>query len=78
MSDDHESKCQFCNKERAGSKMLCWYLTGYHGLTGFMCGDCFDKVKHDGNGKPIHPVAYRNIMKRINRATAESEKVSND
>lgn len=59
------AKCRACGKENKGTKTQWWYLSGYYGLSGFVCSACFEKVAHR-NGKPNHPAAYRNIIKKAN------------
>lgn len=57
-------KCCTCGKEHKGTKSQWWHLSGYYGLSGLVCNRCFKKVKHR-NGMPNHPVAYRNILKKL-------------
>ena len=57
-------KCGACGKKHNGTKTQWWHLKGYFGLTGFVCSNCFEKVAHR-DGKPIHPVAYRNVLKML-------------
>lgn len=42
-----------------------WTLSGYFGLSGFFCPTCYDKVRHDAYGKPVHPRSYRRILKEL-------------
>ena len=58
------AKCCVCRKENKGTKTQWWHLRGYYGLNGFVCNMCFKKVAHR-NGKPNHPAAYRNVLKKL-------------
>ena len=64
------AKCHACGKENKGTKTQWWHLSGgYYGLSGFLCSGCFEKVAHR-DGKPNHPVAYRNILKKLTPSNA--------
>jgi hypothetical protein len=65
-----DSKCSACGKEHSGTKTQWWFLNNYYGVTGFVCGRCFDKVAHR-DGKPDHPVAYRNMVKKLAQGTVK-------
>ena len=63
------AKCCACGKENKGTKAQWWHLSGYYGLSGWVCSGCFEKVAHR-DGKPNHPVAYRNILKNLTPSNA--------
>ena len=65
-----QQKCCACGKEHTGTKTQWWRLSGYYGLNGFVCAGCFEKVAHR-DGKPNHPVAYRNILKKLASSNAK-------
>ena len=58
-------KCTGCGKEQENKKKQWWALLDYYGVSGTFCDVCFDKVSHDALGKPNHPVAYRNMVKKL-------------
>lgn len=68
-------KCACCGKKQTTLKKQWWHLINYYGLSGTFCSECYDKVSHNADGKPYHPVAYRNVLKKIcqqfNKAQAE-------
>jgi hypothetical protein len=58
-------KCDGCGKEQENKKKQWWGLWNYYGVSGTFCNVCFHKVSHDAYGKPNHPVAYRNMVKKL-------------
>lgn len=52
--------CECCLKDTIVIRT--WFLRDYYGLDGRFCRKCFEKVKHDSNGKPEHPKQYRKII----------------
>ena len=69
MNIEH-AKCRACGKEHSGTKSQWWHLSGYYGLSGFVCSECFEKVSHR-DGKPKHPVSYRIILKKLAPSNAK-------
>ena len=57
--------CTVCRKKRDGVLPQWWSLTQYHGVNGIYCPACFEKVRHK-DGKPVHPIAYRNALRKMN------------
>lgn len=51
--------CACCNKvdDRSG-----WWLTDYHGISGYYCPDCYNKVAHDSYGNPTNPTEYMFVL----------------
>ena len=66
-------KCGICNKELdKRPKTNCFVLNDYYQITDIVCFNCFyEKVAHDASGKPIHPVAYRNALKKYKAGRVE-------
>ena len=56
--------CTMCRKERRGVLPQWWSLTNYYGVKGIFCYKCFEKVRHK-NGKPVHPIAFRNALRKM-------------
>jgi len=56
--------CKVCEKNKTGREQW-WHLTGYFGITGTLCGKCYDKVSHDGCGKPNHQKAYERVKQAL-------------
>jgi len=54
--------CKNCGKENhdeGGASW--WHLTGYFGIFGYFCPDCFSKVAHDSSRNPENPKEYKMI-----------------
>jgi hypothetical protein len=65
MNDPNAVKCAACDQPpHPGIKSQWWHLRDYYGVSGWVCRTCFNKVRHV-NDKPVHPVVYRNIMKKL-------------
>lgn len=47
--------CANCGKDAEGRG---WSLNNYYGITGYFCGNCYDKVSHNSYKKPDHPNEY--------------------
>ena len=56
--------CVVCRKKREGVLPQWWNLTNYYGVKGVFCPACFEKVRHK-DGKPVHPIAYRNALRKM-------------
>ena len=56
--------CTVCSKERRGVLPQWWNLTDYHGAKGIFCPVCFEKVRHK-DARPVHPIAYRNALRKM-------------
>ena len=56
--------CTVCRKQRRGVLPQWWNLNNYYKLKGVFCYVCFEKVRHK-DGKPIHPIAYRNALRKM-------------
>jgi hypothetical protein len=50
--------CSECGKARAGDAAQWWQLGKYHGITGYFCSKCYEKVSHDAYDKPNDPAEY--------------------
>lgn len=61
--------CTVCQKKREGVLPQWWSLTQYHGVNGIYCFVCFEKVRHK-DGKPVHPIAYRNALRKMPNGSA--------
>ena len=48
--------CSYCKKEKPGSQF--WNCSGYHGITGRFCSDCYDMIAHDSYGNPKNPEKF--------------------
>lgn len=59
--------CDLCSKEYKGKKHQFWHLKNYYSINGCLCSSCMNKVNHSFEGKPLHPVAYRNALKKLNK-----------
>lgn len=57
--------CACCGKEKYSGQF--WTLSGYYGLSGKFCSECYDKVSHDSYGKPKHPKEYTMILLRLGK-----------
>ncbi len=44
------------------SKQSGWFLSGYHGITGYYCANCYSKVAHDSYGNPVNPEEYMFVL----------------
>lgn len=53
-------RCTNCGKDHTPGQG--WHLNGYHGLTGYFCSGCYDRVSHDIYGNPNHPSDYLMIL----------------
>lgn len=53
--------CTVCGAKKKPDEQR-WNLTGYYGLTGTFCAECYEKVSHNAYGKPNHPEEYLLIM----------------
>jgi hypothetical protein len=51
--------CTVCQQSTQGRG---WSLSGYHGLSGTFCADCYDKVSHDSQGQARRPLDYLRIL----------------
>ena len=56
--------CTVCGKQRRGVLPQWWNLTDYHGAKGIFCPVCFEKVRHK-DARPVHPIAYRNALRKM-------------
>lgn len=45
--------CSHCSIPKSSGKQF-WHLTGYYGISGTFCSDCYDLVSHDAYHKPKH------------------------
>jgi len=66
-------KCTYCEKEKNAYKHQWWHLCKYYGLNGLFCNTCYNKVAHDSEGKPRHPVSYRNALKKLGYNVGENK-----
>lgn len=56
------STCTSCNAVRDGQY---WGLSNYHGITGYFCSMCYDKVAHDSYGNPRQPTEYLMMLLKL-------------
>jgi hypothetical protein len=52
-------KCKVCNTTQSSQW---WSLSGYFGLRGNFCSNCYDKVSHNSYQEPNHPGEYAKIL----------------
>lgn len=57
--------CSCCGKEKENNQF--WSLSGYYGLSGRFCAECYNKVSHNSYGKPNHPEQYTMILLRMGK-----------
>ena len=60
--------CDLCNREQKTRIELVWRLRDYYGISGVLCGRCYDRVRHDAYGRVYHPVMYRKALKQLGAA----------
>ena len=59
------SNCTSCNTPKEGNKTTWWSCQNYFNLSGYFCGDCYDKVSHDSYGKPEQPAEYLAMLLKL-------------
>lgn len=74
--------CKNCGKENHETFMTplsergasWWHLSGYFGIFGYFCPDCFRKVAHDSSRNPENPKEYKLIAvkQQLQRANNRS------
>ena len=58
-------KCRACDIEKDRTGRQWWNLSGYFGITGSFCPDCYDKVSHDSYQQPCNPGEYTKILLKL-------------
>lgn len=53
--------CDLCNRRRN----IKWYLQKYFGITGKLCGQCYETVSHSSTGLARHPKRYRKALVKL-------------
>jgi len=53
--------CECCGKQGAEYKQF-WSMYNYHGINGWICVKCYNKVEHDKDGNPKNPTEYLMIL----------------
>ena len=65
---NYESQCHGCDLPRDARERdqgQWWNLSNYHGITGYFCPACYDKVAHDSYGRPKRPNDHLLMMLRL-------------
>jgi hypothetical protein len=48
--------CRGCDTEKVQARWgQWWHLQDYYGFRGSFCGECYDKIAHDAQGRPTNP-----------------------
>lgn len=59
--------CDLCRRPRR----IRWHLSCYHGISGSICGPCYERISHDPSGTPRHPRRYAAALKRFSPLSQE-------
>lgn len=65
---NYESQCHGCDLPRDAvtwDQGQWWNLSNYHGISGYFCPDCYDKVAHDSYGQPCQPQEHLLMIMRL-------------
>ena len=61
-------KCDLCGKDQKGHIEHAWRLRDYYGISGLLCGRCYERVRHDAYGRPYRPVMYCKALEKLESA----------
>jgi uncharacterized protein YlaI len=64
---NYESQCRGCDLPREFNRDQgqWWNLSNYHGISGYFCPDCYDKVSHDSYDQPRQPQEHLLMVMRL-------------